>query len=88
MAYISFNGAETRYWVASQQQVPLGANVCVFGLYSTAKGGIVPSAVRPTRLIYGSIAEVASTLKSQAVTRGFIGLALISLPVIVYLMNR
>jgi len=88
VAYGPLEGAETRHWVANQTHVPVGESICVFGLYSKAKGGIIPSAMTPTRLICGGVAEVAAKLKRQAVTRGLIGLVLVSPLVIAFVVNR
>ncbi|MBL8522062.1 MAG: hypothetical protein JNN20_00085 [Betaproteobacteria bacterium] len=88
VAYVPFDGADKRYWVASQQHVPVGASICVFGLYSKAKGGIVPSATVPTRLMTGNLKDVAAKLKSQVVTRAVIGLGLLALIGAVVLMNQ
>lgn len=88
VAFVPPGSAETNNWVTRQQHVPVGAGVCVFGLYSQAKRGIIPCAATPTRLICGSVDEVAARLRSQVVTRSSIATLLIALIVMVYLMNR
>jgi hypothetical protein len=59
-----------------QRLVRPGAPVCVFGLYSEARGGIVPHPNwgRPTRLMVGDTARVAADLGASAVRRLVIGL--------------
>jgi hypothetical protein len=59
-----------------QQHVPSGAEVCVFGLYSEAKGGIVAHANwgKPTRLVVGSADQAARLLASSVRTRLIVGL--------------
>ncbi len=59
-----------------QQHVPSGAEVCVFGLYSDAKGGIVAHANwgKPTRLVVGSADQAARLLASSVRTRLIVGL--------------
>ncbi len=59
-----------------QRLVRPGAPVCVFGLYSEARGGIVPHPNwgRPTRLMVGDAARVAADLGASAVRRLVIGL--------------
>jgi len=54
-----------------QRSIRAGAQVCAFGRYSAARGGIVPSptwAASP-RLIVGDVQQVTATLGSSARTR-------------------
>lgn len=88
VAYFPIDDANTQYWQPHQQHVPPGARVCVFGPYSKAKGGIVPSITKPVRLICGSIEDVAATLKSQMITRSIIGTFLAAPLVVAFLVNR
>ncbi len=88
VAYESFEGARIDKWYTTQHCVPNGALVCVFGRYSQAKGGIVPSIAKPTRLIAGDINEIASTLRSQSITRAAIACVLIAITGGLVLMNR
>ena len=87
MAYFPIDDADTQYWQPHQQHVPAGSRVCVFGPYSKAKGGIIPSVTKPVRLICGGIEQVAATLKSQMITRGVIGTFLAAPLVIAFLAN-
>jgi hypothetical protein len=57
----------------TQQSVSRGAAVCVFGPYSAARGGIVPSSTSPVRLICGSVEQVAASLRSKVITRLVLG---------------
>lgn len=59
----------------TEQLVPPGARVCVFGSFSSAKGGIVPSSglQTPPRLILGSPDQVTATLGSTTRTRLILG---------------
>lgn len=88
VAFHPLDGADTRDWIPDQQHVPVGARVCVFGLYSKARGGIVPAVSRPTRLICGNVEDVAATLKRQTVTRAVIAVFLAAPLVIAYWINR
>lgn len=88
VAYIPLEDPDTQYWITEQHHVPPGARVCLFGLYSKAKGGIIPSVARPPRLICGNIEEAAATLKSQVVTRSIIALFLAAPWVIAFVVNQ
>ena len=88
VAFFSFDGEDSRYWIPKQQHVPPGERVCVFGLYSKARNGIVPSTAKPARLICGSAKDVAAKLKRQAMTRAIIAMLLAAPLVIAYLVNR
>jgi hypothetical protein len=59
-----------------QQHVRSGAEVCVFGLYSRARGGIVAHGNwgKPTRLVVGSADQAARLLASSVRTRLAVGL--------------
>jgi hypothetical protein len=59
-----------------QRHVRPGAPVCVFGLYSETRGGIVPHPnwAKPTRLFLGDAARVARDLASSALRRLAVGL--------------
>ncbi|HYN03802.1 MAG TPA: hypothetical protein VE359_15245, partial [Vicinamibacteria bacterium] len=59
-----------------QRHVRPSAPVCVFGLYSETRGGIVPHPNwgRPTRLMVGDAARVAADLGASAVRRLAVGL--------------
>jgi len=71
--FVELQGADTRCWVPTQQHVPPGALVCVFGRHDAMQGGIVPSVTRPARLICGNAQEVIASLRSKIVTRTLIG---------------
>jgi hypothetical protein len=88
VAYESFVGARIDKWYTNQHSVPNGSTVCVFGRYSKAKGGIVPSITAPTRLIAGELEEIAATLRGQAVTRALIACVLVAIVTMLILMNR
>ncbi len=88
VAYESFEGARIDKWYTTQDCVPNGATVCVFGRYSKAKGGVVPSITTPTRLIAGELNEIAGTLGRQAITRAVIACVLLLIIGALILMNR
>jgi hypothetical protein len=75
VAYATFADAETAHWVLTQQHLPPSSQVCVFGRYSAARGGIVPSAGGPVRVIRGSVDDVTASLGSKVFTRGLLGVA-------------
>lgn len=73
VAYAQLTDTDTSHWVLRQQHMPAGSQVCVFGRYSAARGGIVPSVGGPVRLVRGNIEQVAASLRSAVVTRGLLG---------------
>jgi hypothetical protein len=87
VAFGPLDGADMRYWQPQQEHVPPGEQVCVFGLFSQEKGGIVPSARWPARLMCGDSAEVAETLLSQVKTRTTIGVLILAALVAVVAFN-
>lgn len=68
--------ADTTLWQARQQHVPPGAPVCLFGRYSQARGGIVPTGLKPVRLVCGLPAEVVASLRRKMLTRSSIAIVL------------
>ncbi len=70
--FIPTTGADTTLWQARQQQVPPGAQVALFGRYSQARGGIVPTGLKPVRLVCGKPAEVVASLRSKLLTRSLL----------------
>jgi hypothetical protein len=88
VSYESFEGARIDKWYTAQHCVPNGSTVCVFGRYSKADGGIVPSITTPTRLIAGDVNEIAATLRGQAMTRAIIACVLIAITGGLVLMNQ
>jgi hypothetical protein len=75
VAYVALGDVDTSQWVLRQQHLPAGSQVCVFGRYSQARSGIVPSTGGPVRVVRGNIEHVAASLRSKAVTRGLLGVA-------------
>lgn len=75
-------------WTFVQHCVPAGAQVCVFGTYSKARGGIVPTAAAPVRVVVGSPAEMAEALRRQATTWSVIALGLLAATALVVWLNR
>lgn len=69
-------GADTTLWQARQQHVPPGSPVCVFGRYSQARGGVVPTGLKPVRLLVGHPTEVAASLRRQMLSRGLVAAGL------------
>ncbi len=60
----------------AQWRVAPGAEVCVFGLYSASRGGIVASPDwKPTQLMLGDTRVVARALRSRAITLAVVGTA-------------
>ncbi len=74
VAYAPLADVDTSHWVLRQQHLAAGAQVCVFGRYSAARGGIVPSAGGPVRLVRGNIEQVAASLQSMVVTRSLLAI--------------
>lgn len=88
VAYTSFDDIDTSIWNLQQQQVAAGATVCVFGRYAKARGGIVPTAAAPVRVMVGPAAEIAATLRRQAINWIAIGLVLLAVPAVIVWANR
>ncbi|MEP7116259.1 MAG: hypothetical protein ABI880_01670, partial [Acidobacteriota bacterium] len=75
VAYEELDAVDLANCQLEQRHVPPGARVCVFGTFSAAQGGIVPSTglQSPPRLIVGDITQVAATLAATARTRLVLG---------------
>ncbi len=73
VAYATFGDAETAHWVLKQQHLPPSSQVCVFGRYSAARGGIVPSTGGPVRVMRGTVDDVTASLRSKFFTRSLVG---------------
>lgn len=69
VAYAQLDQVDLSRCTFTQQSVRRGASVCVFGPYSAARGGIVPSSTSPVRLIRGNAEQVAASLRSKVTTR-------------------
>ena len=76
VAYAAMKDVVLSTCLFAQQHVPVGAKVCVFGTFSSEKGGIVPSSgwAATPRLVQGNVDEVVSKLRSMATTRLALGL--------------
>lgn len=75
VAYAALDTVNLTNCQLEQRVVPPGARVCVFGRFSAAKGGIVPSTgmQSPPKLILGSPDQAAARLASTARTRLVLG---------------
>lgn len=75
VAYAALDTVNLTNCQLEQRVVPPGARVCVFGRFSAAKGGIVPSTgmQSPPKLILGSLDQAAARLASTARTRLVLG---------------
>ena len=87
VAFAPLEDADGRFWSLRQQHVPAGASVCVFGNYSQEKGGIVPTAAAPVRVIMGDVQEIAAGLRRQATNWFIVGIVLLALPAMVIWLN-
>lgn len=77
MAYERLDVADTTNWVLRQQHLAPGSPVCVFGRFSQAQSAIVsPRGGGSVRVIRGHVEQVAAGLRSKAMFRGLLGLAL------------
>ena len=76
VAYEDLDAVNLTNCQLEQRHVAPGVRVCVFGTFSSAKGGIVPSTglQAPPRLIVGDVTQVAATLAAAARTRLIVGL--------------
>ncbi|MEZ5286206.1 MAG: hypothetical protein R2712_15625 [Vicinamibacterales bacterium] len=72
VAYDTPAPGDTDHWMFVQRHVPPGSRVCVFGLFSESRGGIVAGA-HPTRLIVGSPEQVMESLQSLVRVRAVLG---------------
>lgn len=68
VAYTNLDGVNLRNCQLEQRVVPPGAQVCVFGRFSSEKGGIVPSTglQTPPKLLVGNLDQVAAALAKTA----------------------
>ena len=87
VAYAPLEDADGRFWFLNQQHVPAGESVCVFGNYSEAKGGIVPTSAAPVRVMVGDVQEIAAGLRRQATNWVIVGIVLLALPAMILWMN-
>ncbi len=88
VAFAPLDNADGRLWTLRQQCVPAGVTVCVFGDYSEAKGGIVPTAAAPVRVLVGDVTEIAGALLRQARNWIIVGICVLGLPAIIVWLNH
>lgn len=87
VALVPLQDADDRFWTFHQQHIPAGEPVCVFGVYSQEKSGIVPAATAPVRVEIGHAEEIADRLRQQAVRWSVIGLCMLAVPIAIGLLN-